>query len=38
MRTIGAFLIGTFAGHWLLAHVAVQVIAWHPLAVRLAVR
>jgi hypothetical protein len=35
MRTLGGFILGTVFGHWLLAHVALQVIAWQPLAVKL---
>jgi len=34
MRFLGGFFIGIACSKWILAHVALQVIAWHPFACR----
>lgn len=38
MRVIGGFLLGIACSKFILAHVAVQVFSWSPLALKLMVK
>ena len=38
MKTLAAFVLGVMASKWIFAHVALQVLAWHPLALKVWVK